>query len=59
MSDRAKARIGVVVIVALLGVLAATQPGCGTIAGVGRDITAWAEGGAIDAGDNARKIRGK
>lgn len=31
MSDRTKARIGVLVIVALLGVLAATQPGCGTM----------------------------
>ena len=59
MSDRAKARIGVLVIVALLGVLAATQTGCACIAGAGRDITAWAEGGAMDAGDNARKIRAK
>jgi predicted small secreted protein len=31
--------------------------GCQTIAGIGRDMTAWADGGSRDASDNARAIR--
>lgn len=33
--------------------------GCGLIAGLGRDITAMAEGGATKAADDAAKINGK
>lgn len=59
MSDKAKARLLAFGIGLLLGALALANSGCGTCAGIGRDLTAWAEGGAMDAGDNARAIRGK
>lgn len=47
----------VMVLFAFLFLVAAF--GCQTIAGIGRDMTAWADGGSRDAGDNARAIRGK
>lgn len=37
--------------------LASQMGGCQTIAGIGRDMTAWADGGSRDASDNARAIR--
>ena len=31
---------------------------CGTVAGIGRDVTAWAEGGATKAANDAAAING-
>jgi len=45
------------VIVVFAAVFAVAAFGCQTIAGIGRDMTAWADGGSRDAGDNARAIR--
>ena len=59
MKDRTKAWIGCICVGLMLGALALAAAGCGTLAGIGRDITAWADGGAMDAGDNARAIREK
>jgi predicted small secreted protein len=59
MSERNKSRIVCVSIGVFLFFLLMAMSGCGTLAGIGRDLTAWAEGGAMDAGDNARAIRGK
>lgn len=60
MSERAKGQaIAVGVGILLAALCAAAGQGCGTVAGVGRDLTAWAEGGAMDAGDNARAIRAR
>jgi len=49
----------VILIAAVLGALAVVNAGCGMVAGIGRDVTAMAEGGATKAADDAAKINGK
>lgn len=46
-------------IAVVLGALAATQGGCQLVSGLGRDLTAMADGMAGDSSANAAAIRGK
>jgi hypothetical protein len=59
MSGKAKARLLAFGIGCLLGALALSNAGCGMVAGIGRDLTAMADGLAGDSSANAAAIRGK
>lgn len=61
MSERKRAAtyLSIMALSLFFLLLAMAQGGCQVCAGLGRDITAWADGGAMDAGDNARKLRNK
>ena len=60
MKERNRERLFVLLVMLLVaGLVLAMQQGCGMIAGIGRDVTAMAEGGATKAADDAAKINGK
>ena len=62
MRNRKMSVIDACILVAIglvLFTLAAVNAGCGTIAGVGRDLTAMADGMAGDSSANADAIRSK
>lgn len=59
MSERSKARIVCMSIGVFLFFLLLAMGGCGCVAGLGRDLTALADGLAGDSADAARAIRAR